>query len=67
MARHPELAKYERFRGAVADEDCLVLAASIDPIWKLQGGPALFPLVADANGLLAASFGALADGEPSFG
>jgi alkyl hydroperoxide reductase subunit AhpC len=67
MARHPELVKYERFRSAFADEDCLVVAASIDPIWKLQGAPASFPLVADTNGLLAVSHGALMDGEPRFG
>jgi peroxiredoxin len=67
MAGHPELAKYERFRAAFAEEDCLVLAASIDPIRKLQDAPASFPLVADVDGLLAVSYGALADGEPSFG
>ena len=67
MADHPELAMYERFRRAFADEDCLLVAASIDPLWKLENPPASFPLVADANGLLAVSFGALADGEPRFG
>jgi alkyl hydroperoxide reductase subunit AhpC len=67
MAGHPELAKYERFRSAFAGEDCLLLAASIDPLWKLDGAPASFPLVADTHGLLAVSFGALADGEPRFG
>jgi peroxiredoxin len=67
MAGHPELAKFERFRNAFAHEDCLLLAASIDPIWKLRNAPAAFPLVADTHGLLAVSFGALADGEPRFG
>jgi hypothetical protein len=67
MATHPELGMYERFRRAFADEDCLLLAASIDPLWKLEGAAASFPLAADTNGLLAVSYGALADGEPRFG
>jgi hypothetical protein len=67
IASHPELAVYERFRRAFADEDCLLLAASIDPLWKLDGAPASFPLLADTSGLLALSHGALADGEPRFG
>ena len=67
MTSHPELGSFERFRGAFADEDCLLLAASIDPLWLLRNGPASFPLVADTNGLLAVSYGALTDGEPRFG
>ena len=67
MATHPELGMYERFRRGFAHEDCLLLAASIDPLRKLRDAPASFPLVSDAHGLLAASFGALADGDPSFG
>jgi alkyl hydroperoxide reductase subunit AhpC len=67
MAGHPELEMYERFRRAFAYEDCLLLGASIDPLWKLRDAPAWFPLVADTNGLLAVSYGALADGEPRFG
>ena len=58
---------YECLRRAFADEDRLLLAASIDPLWKLEGAAASFPLVADTNGLLAVCYGALTDGEPKFG
>jgi alkyl hydroperoxide reductase subunit AhpC len=67
MSSHPELASFERLRSAFAAEDCLLLAASIDPLWTLRDAPASFPLVADTNGLLAVSYGALAGGEPRFG
>ena len=67
MASHAELGSFDRLRSAFADEDCLLLAASIDPLWTLRDAPASFPLVADTNGLLAVSYGALADDEPRFG
>ena len=67
MAAHPELAEFDRLRHAFAAENCLLLAVSIDSWWQLRETPAAFPLVADTHGLLAASFGALADGEPRFG
>jgi alkyl hydroperoxide reductase subunit AhpC len=67
MASHAELGSFERLRSAFAGEDCLLLAASIDPLWTLRDAPASFPLVADTNGLLALSYDALAGGEPRFG
>ena len=67
MASHPELARFEQLRAEFADQDALLLGASIDSWFELRTAPASFPLVADTRGLLAAAHGALADGEPRFG
>jgi peroxiredoxin len=67
MAGHPELAAFERLRQRFADEDCLVVAASIDSWWQLRDARASFPLVADTHALLAAAFGAYDQGDTRFG
>ena len=67
MAGHPEPAVFERLRRRFADEDCLVVAASIDSWWQLRDARASFPLVADTHALLATAFGAYEQGEARFG
>src|SRR5262249_32747868 len=67
MASHPELAAFERLRRRFADEDCLVVAASIDSWWQLRDARASFPLVADTHALLASAFGAYEQGDARFG
>jgi len=67
MATHPELPVLERLRRRFADEDCLVVAASIDSWWKLRDARASFPLVADTHALLATAFGAFERGHARFG
>jgi alkyl hydroperoxide reductase subunit AhpC len=63
LASHPELARFEALRGAFAAEDCVLLGASADSWFDLHEMPAAFPIVADTDGLLARTFGALVDGE----
>jgi alkyl hydroperoxide reductase subunit AhpC len=67
MAAHPELAALERLRRRFADEDCLVVAASIDSWWQLRDAQASFPLVADTHALLAMALGAYDQGDARFG
>ena len=67
MADHPELAAFERLRRHFTDEDCLVVAASIDSWWQLRDAQASFPLVADTHALLAMAFGAYDQGDARFG
>jgi peroxiredoxin len=67
MATHPELAALERLRARFADEDCLVVAASIDPWRRLREAPVSFPLVSDSYALLAQAFGAYGHGDAHFG
>jgi alkyl hydroperoxide reductase subunit AhpC len=67
MAAHPQLAALERLRGRFADEDCLVVAASIDSWWQLRDARASFPLVADTHALLATALGAYDQGDARFG
>src|SRR5207302_1852728 len=63
----PELAAFERLRRRFTDEDCLVVAASIDSWWQLRDAQASFPLVADTHALLATAFGAYDQGDARFG
>jgi alkyl hydroperoxide reductase subunit AhpC len=67
MGSEPELVRLESLRHAFADEDCVLLGSSIDSWFDLHESPAAFPLVADTQGTLARSFGALIDGDPRFG
>jgi alkyl hydroperoxide reductase subunit AhpC len=67
LASHPELARFERLRDAFAAEGCVLLGASVDSWFDLHETPAGFPIVADTDGLLARTFGALVDGERRYG
>jgi alkyl hydroperoxide reductase subunit AhpC len=66
-AAQPELARYEELGRAFARLDALVVASSIEPWSALRDATVAFPLVADTQGIVARAFGALADGEPSYG
>jgi alkyl hydroperoxide reductase subunit AhpC len=63
LESHPELARFEQLRGAFAAEGCVLLGATVDSWFDLHEMPAAFPIVADTEGLLARTFGALVDGE----
>jgi peroxiredoxin len=63
MGSHPELARLEELRHAFAGEDCVLLGVSVDSWFGLHESPAAFPLVADTQGMLARSFGAIVDGD----
>jgi alkyl hydroperoxide reductase subunit AhpC len=67
LASSAELLRFEQLRGAFAEEDCLVVASSIDSWFELRETLVTFPVVADTDGVLARSFGAIVDGEPRFG
>ncbi len=67
MASHPELQAFERLRRHFADEDCLLLAASIDPWPRLRHAPVSFPLVSDRHAFLARELGAYEQGDARFG
>ena len=67
MGSHPELERLEQLRHAFAEEDCVLLGSSIDSWFDLHESPAAFPLVADTQGILARSFGAIVDGDPRYG
>jgi len=67
MAADPELAAFERLRRRFVDEDCLVVAVSIDSWWQLREAEASFPLVADTDAFLATAFGAFDQGDAYFG
>ena len=67
LASSEELLRFESLRASFAGEDCLVLASSIDSWFELRETRVAFPVVADTDGMLARSFGAIIDGEPRFG
>jgi alkyl hydroperoxide reductase subunit AhpC len=67
LASSAELLRFEQLRGAFAEEDCLVVASSIDSWFELRETRVAFPVVADTDGMLALTFGAIVDGEPLFG
>jgi alkyl hydroperoxide reductase subunit AhpC len=67
LASSRELLRFEALRAAFAEEDCLVVASSIDSWFELRETLVTFPVVADTDGVLARSFGAIVDGEPRFG
>lgn len=66
-AAQAELVRFEELRREFAARDALLLGASIEPWPALRDAPCAFPLVADAQGILARAFGALLDGEPAYG
>jgi alkyl hydroperoxide reductase subunit AhpC len=63
LAEHPELRRFEELRDDFADEDCLVLGVSIDSWFDLHETPVAFTIVADTEGTLARTFGAIVDGD----
>jgi peroxiredoxin len=67
IADQAELLRFEELRREFAAHDALLLGSSIEPWAALRDAPCAFPLVADTQGLLARAFGALIDGEPSYG
>ncbi len=67
LASSEALLRFESLREAFAEEDCLVVASSIDSWFELRETRVAFPVVADTDGVLARSFGAIVDGEPRFG
>jgi alkyl hydroperoxide reductase subunit AhpC len=67
LASSADLLRFEELRAAFAAEDCLVVASSIDSWFELRETRVAFPVVADTDGMLARSFGAIVDGEPRFG
>ena len=67
IASSEELLRFEALRPAFAEEDCLVVASSIDSWFELRETRVAFPVVADTDGHLANAFGAIVDGEPLFG
>ena len=67
LASSAELLRFEELRASFGEEDCLVLASSIDSWFELRETRVAFPVVADTDGMLANAFGAIVDGEPCFG
>ena len=67
LASSAELDRFEALRTEFADEDCIVVASSIDSWFELRETRVAFPVVADTDGMLARAFGAIVDGEPFVG